>query len=286
MTQNTPYNFTKDGKFEFVKDSFTERLNLLERDQNKLKFFEEKVVPSIAYPLANGRYGCIIEPCVKSLKPFANKHTYFRHLQTLLHRDQLPGGGRFLTPNSNIFGSHVCSYCKREFSRKDKLVDHLKTNKICSQKHIQNELLVDDSISSVMNAAESETNEPLETRDTFPDDLKEETQQELIILTQKTNIDSNEEQSQEETSEDDVEIKIIINEIIEKLIVENIDPLIEHDSKLSSKKRELSSYSLCGLTKKQKEEDEDENEINSEYELDFDEEDVELLKSYKRNLLK
>lgn len=169
-------------------------------------------------------------------------------------------------------------------------MDHLKTNKICSQKHIQNELLVDDSISSVINAAESETNEPLdlETRDTFPEDLKEETQQELITLTQKTNIDSNEEQSQEETSEDDVEIKNIINEIIEKLIVENIDPLIEHDSKLSSKKRELSSYSLCGLTKKQKEEeeDEDENEINSEYELDFDEEDVELLKSYKRNLLK
>lgn len=114
-------------------------LEAIESDHFKIDLFYERVLPSIAAPLLDGRYVCLFEDCARSKKLFKSKQTYFRHLQTI-HRSEMPNNGSFLTPNNNSYAEQTCSFCGAVYWRKDKLRDHMRTNRRCrllQQQHQQ-----------------------------------------------------------------------------------------------------------------------------------------------------
>lgn len=117
--------------FTFLKE--------IEDDDKKCDNFNKYVLPS----LSNHQYACLFDGCMK--KSFATKQSLCRHLQKI-HKDELPGGGLFLTPNSSYSLKQTCQFCKKEFSRKDKLQYHLKNDQLCSIQY--NEILNEKNLDS------------------------------------------------------------------------------------------------------------------------------------------
>ena len=188
-------DFSSDDNYQRLRDDYNQRyLEQFEADHNKIDMFYEKVLPSMASPLDDGTYACLFDSCAN--KQFANKQSYFRHLQTV-HRNDMPGGGSFLTPNSVYFGAQYCAYCNARFSRKDKLADHLRNNKKCARLRVASENRNDEESNVEVIIQETTT-----TRRSQIISLEnEDTQDELARLTQNS-IKLNDDASSQEEEED------------------------------------------------------------------------------------
>jgi hypothetical protein len=101
--------------------------------------FEQYVIPALARHYQrprpeDPRYKCLFEDCRKS--SYANKATFIRHVRTI-HGNQIPKSGSFLS-NSRLIRANgskfICKNCKKEYGRRDHLVQHLKrpSNKQCA----------------------------------------------------------------------------------------------------------------------------------------------------------
>lgn len=176
-------NFSYLDVYNQLKDEYNQRfLEELEQDTNKIDLFYEKVLPSMASP-QNGSYACLFDSCVKSRKMFKNKQTYYRHLQTV-HRHEMPGSGSFLTPNSAYYTPQYCVYCNARFSRKDKLADHLRTNKKCAKLQQVAQANSEQDCDSEKNYKYKNENAS-KTHENYQQ-YDEDTQDELVRLTQES----------------------------------------------------------------------------------------------------
>ena len=155
---NSPYCFINNDDFEnYTLNTYTRDYLLdIENDEVKINNFYQKVIPSLCCKYKD-KWACLFEPCCIRRVTYATKQTYFRHIQ-IFHKNSIPGGGLFLTPNSTYFSKHRCKYCGSSFGRKDKLDYHLRNTKSCSKKYLSETQLESSLLTpevSIVNSSSS-----------------------------------------------------------------------------------------------------------------------------------
>lgn len=159
---NSPYVFIQNDEFRTYKETYsTEFLKEIEDDDRKINNFYQKVLPGLCCKYKD-KWACVFEPCRTKRVTYATKQTFLRHVQ-IFHKNSIPGGGLFLTPNSNYFSKHICQFCGSVFGRKDKLDFHLKNTKTCSKKYAAQ--TKDDSVSASTDASRIDSNQIESKRD-------------------------------------------------------------------------------------------------------------------------
>ena len=102
--------------------------------------FYELVLPSFAEPVIikeislSPRFKCLFKPCNELNKSFSSKQKFIQHL-TIMHDQELPQGGSFISPNdkSTQPGGFWCSKCGHHYCRRDHLQNHIKTSVHCRE---------------------------------------------------------------------------------------------------------------------------------------------------------
>jgi hypothetical protein len=129
------YNLKPNDKYySYLGEYSLSFLKSIEKDATKIEFFQEKVLLSLACSY-NQKYVCLFNQCIKRSSTFKTKQTYKRHLLTQ-HKDELPGGGEFLTASSQHYTHQECKFCGHVFPRKDKFDAHFRTSPSCSKQKL------------------------------------------------------------------------------------------------------------------------------------------------------
>ncbi|CAF1021457.1 unnamed protein product [Brachionus calyciflorus] len=135
-----PVNLERDRLKNFYRPQL-DKMNHVSEDLKKN--FYDFVIPSLAEPKVIKevsdvpRYLCYFVNCKKEVKSFASKQKFVQHL-TIIHDQELPEGGSFISPNdkSTIPGGFWCSKCGHHYCRRDHLQHHFKSNLHCREAEI------------------------------------------------------------------------------------------------------------------------------------------------------
>lgn len=255
-SDNANYNLKANKKYyNFLNDYSIQYLKSIEDDDSKIEFFREKILLSLTCTHTNNKFVCLFGQCIKKCSSFKTKQSYTRHLITQ-HKNELPGGGTFLTQSAQYYSPQECTVCGNVFNRKDHFNLHLKNSSKCKKQYIENEQEKENptnslkkencsKISSFFKVKELkknlEENQFDNSSNSSSNSSNNDNKSETIDLSALKLSSSNSEQS---SSDDNSDLIFNLEDTCDK---ERLNHSVERP-KSNTFKRELSSYSIAALS--------------------------------------